>query len=108
MAKIEQGQVLQKVLVERAEQGVAQAQEKAAEFVRRQVEKAQRLALHMENAMKWLEEGEDVATVLHSVVNEIQNEFGRIDFTTVAAIVTEHASNKGKLRIIEELSQADN
>ena len=108
MAKIEQGQVLQKVLVERAEQGVAQAQEKAGEFVRRQATKARALAANMENALKWLEDGEDIATVLYSVVNEIQNEFGSVDFTTVAAIVTEHASNKGKLRIIEELSQADN
>ena len=108
MKKAEQGQVLQKVLVERAEQGVAQAQEKAMEFVRRQAEKAKALAANMENAMKWLEEGEDVTSVLYSVVNEIQNEFGRIDFTTVSAIVTEHASNAGKLRIIEELSQADN
>ena len=108
MKKAEQGQILQKVLVERAEQGVAQAQEKAMEFVRRQAEKAKALAANMENAMKWLEEGEDVTTVLYSVVNEIQNEFGRIDFTTVSAIVTEHASNAGKLRIIEELSQADN
>ena len=108
MTKAEQRQILQKVLVERAEQGVAQAQEKAMEFVRRQAEKAKALAANMENAMKWLEEGEDVTTVLYSVVNEIQNEFGRIDFTTVSAIVTEHASNAGKLRIIEELSQADN
>ena len=104
MKKTEQRQVLQKELVER----VAQAQEKAIEFARRPAEKAQRLALNMENAIKWLEEGEDVTSVLYSVVNEIQNEFGRIDFTTVSAIVTEHASNAGKLRIIEELSQADN
>lgn len=108
MTKAEQRQIVQKVLVERAEQGVAQAQEKAMEFVRRQAVKAQALAANMENALKWLEEGEDVATVLYSVVNEIQNEFGKIDFTAVAAILTEHASNKGKLRIIEELSQADN
>ncbi|HQE50146.1 MAG TPA: hypothetical protein PKV93_12460 [Fervidobacterium sp.] len=108
MKKIEQGQVLQKVLVERAEQGVAQAQEKAMEFVRRQATKAKALAANLENALKWLEDGEDVTTVLYSVVNEIQNEFGRIDFTTVAAIVTEHASNAGKLRIIEELSLEDN
>ncbi len=108
MKKTEQRQILQKVLVERAEQGVAQAQEKAMEFVRRQAEKAQRLALNMENAIKWLQEGEDVTSVLDSVVNEIQNEFGRIDFTTVSAIVTEHASNAGKLRIVKELSLADN
>ncbi|HQE50073.1 MAG TPA: hypothetical protein PKV93_12085 [Fervidobacterium sp.] len=108
MKKTEQGQVLQKVLVERAEQGVAQAQEKAMEFVRRQATKARALAANLENALKWLEDGENMVSVLYSVVNEIQNEFGNIDFTAVAAIVTEHASNASKLRIIEELSQADN
>lgn len=54
---------MQEVLVESAEQGVAQAQEKAIEFVRRQAEKAQLLALNMENAMKRLEEGENVTSV---------------------------------------------
>ena len=108
MKTTEQGQVLQKVLAKSAEQGVAQAQEKAMEFVRRQVAKAKALAANMENALKWLEDGENMVTVLYSVVNEIQNEFGRVDFTTVSAIVTEYESNKGKLRIIEELSQADN
>ena len=108
MKTTEQGQVLQKVLAKSAEQGVAQAQEKAMEFVRRQAAKAKALAANMENALKWLEDGENMVTVLYSVVNEIQNEFGRVDFTTVSAIVTEYASNKGKLRIIEELSQADN
>jgi hypothetical protein len=103
MKTAEQRQVLQKESVER----VAQAREKAVDFARRQAEKAQLLALHIENAIKWLEEGEDVATVLYSVVNEIQNEFGRIDFATVSAIIAEHASNASKLRIIEELSQED-
>ena len=70
-----------------------QAQEKAMEFVRRQAEKAKLLAANMENALKWLEEGEDVTSVLYSVVNEIQNEFGRIDLT-VFAIIKEHASNR--------------
>lgn len=70
-----------------------EAQEKAMVFVRRQAEKARLLAANMENALKWLEEGEDVTSVLYSVVNEIQNEFGRIDLT-VFAIIKEHASNR--------------
>lgn len=70
-----------------------EAQEKAMAFVRRQAEKAKALAANMENALKWLEEGEDVTSVLYSVVNEIQNEFGRIDLT-VFAIIKEHASNR--------------
>ncbi len=108
MKKTEQRQILEKVLVERAEQGVAQAQEKAIEFIRRQAEKARSLASNMEYAMKWLEEGEDLTTVLDSAVINIQNEFGRVDLTTVSAIKAEYASNAGKLRIIEELNLVDN
>ncbi len=71
-----------------------EAHGKAMEFVSMLAAKATALAANMENALKWLEDGEDVTSVLYSVVNEIQNEFGRIDFTTVSAIIIEHEFEK--------------